>query len=121
MAELHEKVCVPCQVGTPTLTAEERCALTTQIEGWSIVDHHHLEKEWRFPDFVRALAFVNTVGAIAEEQGHHPEVLLAWGRALVRIWTYKVDGLTESDFTLAAIIDRASRRDLRQGPSKEAL
>ena len=108
MTELHERVCLPCQGGAPTLTAAEIDRLLAQVESWSVVDRHHLEKAWTFPDFVTALTFVNRIGSIAEEQGHHPEILLAWGKVLVRIWTYKVDGLTESDFTLAARFDRAS-------------
>lgn len=75
--------------------------------GWRIVDEHHLEKDYRFPDFAQALAFVNRVGAIAEAEGHHPDLLLAWGRVRISIWTHSIDGLTESDFVLAAKCDRA--------------
>jgi 4a-hydroxytetrahydrobiopterin dehydratase len=71
-----------------------------------VVGEHHLEKEYTFPDFAQALAFTNAVGAIAEEEGHHPDIYLAWGKARVTIWTHKVDGLTRSDFVLAAKIDR---------------
>jgi 4a-hydroxytetrahydrobiopterin dehydratase len=106
---LHQKTCVECRVGAPTMTAEEIEALVPQIEGWAVIGEHHLEKRWTFPDFAAALAFVNVVGAIAEDQGHHPEIHLAWGEVRVRIWTHKVDGLTESDFTLAARIDHARR------------
>ena len=71
---------------------------------------HHLARTFTFPDFAQALAFVNRVGAIAEDQGHHPEVHLAWGWVRVGIWTHKVDGLTKSDFILAAKIDDARRQ-----------
>ena len=73
---------------------------------WRVVDGHHLEREFRFKNFAEALAFTNKVGAIAEEQGHHPDIDLAWGRVRVKIWTHTVDGLTRSDFVLAAKIDR---------------
>jgi 4a-hydroxytetrahydrobiopterin dehydratase len=75
--------------------------------GWKVVDGHHLEKEFRFPDFVQALAFTNAIGAIAEEQGHHPDIYLAWGKVRVTIWTHDIDGLTRSDFVLAAKISAA--------------
>ncbi|HEX8169052.1 MAG TPA: 4a-hydroxytetrahydrobiopterin dehydratase [Thermoanaerobaculia bacterium] len=74
--------------------------------GWSVVDEHHLDKSYTFPDFAAALAFTNRVGAVAEEEGHHPDIHLAWGSARVTIWTHKIDGLTRSDFVLAAKIDR---------------
>jgi 4a-hydroxytetrahydrobiopterin dehydratase len=75
------------------------------VNQWNIVNNHHVEREFKFPDFKTALNFVNRVGAIAEEQGHHPDIYLAWGKARVTIWTHKIDGLTESDFILAAKID----------------
>jgi len=71
---------------------------------------HHLRREYKFPDFATALEFVNRVGALAEEQGHHPDILLAWGKAEITLWTHKVDGLTESDFIMAAKIDRLQGR-----------
>lgn len=77
-----------------------------QVSGWKAVNEHHLTKTFTFPDFKQALAFVNKVGAIAEEQGHHPDILLTWGKAEVTTWTHKIDGLTESDFILAAKIDQ---------------
>ena len=107
MAELSEKTCVPCRGGVPPLTPEEIKPLQAQVEGWAVVNTHHIEKEFKFPDFRDALEFVNKVGKIAEEQGHHPDIYLAWGKARVSVWTHKIDGLTESDFILAAKIDRA--------------
>ncbi len=77
-----------------------------EVPEWTIVDEHHLTRTFSFPDFKTALDFVNRVGALAEEQGHHPDILLAWGRAVVTTWTHKIDGLTESDFVLAAKVDR---------------
>jgi len=105
---LADKTCVPCRGGVPPLTAEQIKPLASQVNQWSVVDNHHIEKEFRFSDFKAALDFVNRVGSIAEDQGHHPDIFLAWGKAQVKIWTHKIDGLTESDFILAAKIDKAA-------------
>jgi 4a-hydroxytetrahydrobiopterin dehydratase len=105
---LAEKTCVPCRGGVPPLNADEIKQLAPQVNNWNVVNNHHIEKEFRFSDFKTALDFVNRVGAIAEQQGHHPDIYLAWGKARVTIWTHKIDGLTESDFILAAKIDRAA-------------
>ena len=73
---------------------------------WKVVDEHHIVRSFKFPDFKSALAFVNSVGEVAEQQGHHPDILLGWGKAEITTWTHAVDGLTESDFILAAKIDQ---------------
>ena len=100
--------CVPCKGGVPSLEGDQLRSLLEELgEGWKVVDRHHLEKDYSFPDFVKALEFTNVVGAIAEEQGHHPDIYLTWGRVTLRIWTHKIDGLTESDFILAAKVDAA--------------
>jgi len=80
--------------------------LSRQTPAWTVVDGHHIERTWKFPDFRQALAFVNRIGALAEEQGHHPDIFLTWGEVRVKIFTHKIDGLSESDFILAAKIDR---------------
>ena len=103
---LADKRCVPCMGGIPPLKGDELAQFSTQLPGWKVVEEHHLEKAFIFPDFRKALDFVNRVGGKAEEQGHHPDLMLAWGRVGVRIFTHKIDGLTESDFILAAKIDR---------------
>lgn len=90
----------------PPLKGHELTPYARQTPNWRVVDEHHLERVFLFPDFQSALAFVNSVGELAEQQGHHPDLLLSWGRVEVRIWTHKIDGLTESDFVLAAKIDR---------------
>ncbi len=72
---------------------------------WKVVDNHHLEKEYLFKNFRDALEFTNRVGEAAEEMGHHPDIYLSWGKVRLLIWTHKVDGLTEKDFTLAAKCD----------------
>jgi 4a-hydroxytetrahydrobiopterin dehydratase len=100
---------VPCKGGVPPLRGSDLTPLHAQLggeaSGWRVVGEHHLEKDYRFPNFVEALAYVNRVGAMAEEQNHHPDVLLAWGRVRITIWTHKIDGLTESDFVFAAKCD----------------
>lgn len=107
MAGLAERTCVPCRGGVPALTAEQIRPLLAQLDGWNVVDNHHLEKRYALDDFAQALELVNRIGAIAEEQGHHPDLCLAWGRVEVKIWTHKINGLTESDFILAAKCDHA--------------
>ena len=107
MAEqLADKKCVPCRGGVPPLKGKELEALHKSVPEWDVVNEHHLNRTFTFPDFAKALAFVNRVGALAEEQGHHPDILLAWGKAGITLWTHKIDGLTESDFIMAAKIDR---------------
>ena len=107
MSDLATKECVPCKGGVPPLAGKELDDLSRQLGGdWQVVDGHHLEKEYRFPNFVDALAFVNRVGALAEEQGHHPDIYLAWGKVKLTLWTHKIDGLTESDFVFAAKADK---------------
>ena len=106
MSELAAKTCVPCRGGVPPLKGQELAELEKQLEGWKVVDEHHLVKGYKFPDFRTALLFVNKVGDLAEEQGHHPDIYLAWGKVEITIWTHKIDGLTESDFILAAKINR---------------
>lgn len=103
---LADKTCVPCRGGVPPLKGEALKPLMAELPEWNVVDEHHLYRVFRFPDFQKALAFVNRAGAIAEEQGHHPDILVAWGRAEVTTYTHSVNGLTESDFVLAAKIDR---------------
>ncbi len=106
MSDLAEKKCVPCRGGVPPLEAGRIAELLEELNDWSAQDHHHLTKTHTFPDFAQALAFVNQVGAIAEDQGHHPDIYLAWGKVRIDVWTHKINGLTESDFILAAKIDR---------------
>jgi 4a-hydroxytetrahydrobiopterin dehydratase len=105
---LADKECVPCKGGVPALKGAELQTLQSEVPGWEVVNEHHLHKLYKFPDFKKALEFVNRAGAIAEEQAHHPDLLLKWGKVEVTIFTHKIDGLTESDFILAAKIDRVS-------------
>lgn len=109
VCSLATRECVPCRGGVPPLTAEEREPLLAQLNGWSVIDGHHLSKTYTFDDFATALAFVNRVGEVAEQNGHHPDVYLSWGKVRLDIWTHKIDGLTESDFILAAKCDQLPR------------
>jgi 4a-hydroxytetrahydrobiopterin dehydratase len=105
MNELADRQCVPCRGGVPPLPGDEIRKLQAQLEGWEVVNEHHLRKEYKFDDFKQTQEFVNSVGALAEKQWHHPDICYGWGRAEITIWTHKIDGLTESDFILAAKID----------------
>jgi 4a-hydroxytetrahydrobiopterin dehydratase len=107
VSELAARDCAPCRGGVPPLGAEQQQALLVQVgPGWRIVDGHHLERSYRFADFAGALQFVNRIGELAEQQGHHPDLHLAWGKVRVEIWTHAIDGLLEADFILAAKIER---------------
>ena len=105
MKYLSVKKCEPCKGGIPKLTGDEAKVYLTGISNWSLTEDHHIEKTFLFPDFKHALQFVNQVGEISEEENHHPEMILSWGKVIVSIWTHKIDGLHENDFILAAKID----------------
>jgi 4a-hydroxytetrahydrobiopterin dehydratase len=108
---LSEKECAACTGAVPPLKGIELKEYLRQLGGdWKAVEDHHLEKAFQFKDFREALAFTNRVGEIAEQEQHHPDIYLAWGKVKVTVWTHKVDGLTENDFILAAKIDQAHRR-----------
>lgn len=110
MGALAEKECVPCKGDVPPLKGKDLAQMTPQLSGgWQVVDEHHLEKEYKFQNFRDALDFTNKVGALAEAQGHHPDIYLAWGKVKLTIWTHKINGLTESDFVFAAKVDRLAR------------
>lgn len=106
MSELASKTCVPCRGGVPPLTGEVLASLQKQVDGWNVVEEHHITKTFKFRDFREALKFVNRVGELAEEQGHHPDIFLAWGKAGITLWTHAINGLTESDFIMAAKMDQ---------------
>jgi 4a-hydroxytetrahydrobiopterin dehydratase len=106
MPDLASKTCVPCRGGVPPLAGEALASLSREVPEWSVINGHHITRAFKFPDFKQALAFVNKVGELAEQQGHHPDIFLAWGKAEVTTWTHAINGLTESDFILAAKIDK---------------
>lgn len=109
MNQLANKVCIPCRGGVPPLKGKKLKSMQEQLgNGWDVIDEHHLEKEWKFSEFKSSLEFTNRIGSLAEEQGHHPDIYLAWGKVGIKMWTHKIDGLTESDFILAAKIDTLS-------------
>jgi 4a-hydroxytetrahydrobiopterin dehydratase len=106
MGSLIEKKCTPCMKGAAPLKGETLKPLVAELgEGWKIIEEHHLEKAFSFENFKKALQFTDVIGRIAEEEGHHPDIHLSWGRVKVQIWTHKIDGLSENDFILAAKID----------------
>ncbi len=111
MSALAEKQCVPCKGGVPPLKGQDLARLAGELDqGWQVVEEHHLEKQYQFKDFRGALAFTNRVGELAEAQGHHPDIYLAWGKVKLILWTHKIKGLTESDFVLAAKADQLLTR-----------
>jgi 4a-hydroxytetrahydrobiopterin dehydratase len=106
MSELASKTCVPCRGDVPAIKGKHLERLLQLIPNWKVVNEHHVTRSFTFPDFRKALGFVNVVGELAEQQGHHPDILLAWGKAEVTLWTHKINGLSESDFIMAAKIDQ---------------
>jgi 4a-hydroxytetrahydrobiopterin dehydratase len=116
MSDLAKRRCEPCAAGTPPIAGADLERLLSQLPGWSVAGGgggtrggggNRLEKEYRFPNFQQALAFVNRVGEVAEQEGHHPDLELGWGRVKITLWTHSIGGLSENDFILAAKADRA--------------
>lgn len=105
MGDLASRACVPCHGGVPRLRGDEINHYLNELRDWEVIDEHHLKKNYTFKNFRQAQDFVNRVGNLAEEQGHHPDICFGWGRAEIAIWTHAIDGLSESDFILAAKID----------------
>jgi 4a-hydroxytetrahydrobiopterin dehydratase len=108
MNDLLKKNCVACQGGIPALKEGEIKIYLSEIKDWHVIDNHHIEKTFEFPDFASALSFVNKVGALAEQEGHHPNISFTWGKVEISIWTHKINGLHENDFILAAKVDTLS-------------
>ena len=107
MSDLAKKTCIPCKGGVPPLKGAKLDDLLEKLKNnWKIIKEHHLEKEYSFKNFKEALDFTIKVGELAENQGHHPDIFLAWGKVKLTIWTHKIDGLTESDFIFAAKADK---------------
>ncbi len=105
-SELAARHCVPCRGGTPPLQGEALETFKRELPDWRVVEDHHIEKAFLFPDFKTGLEFVNRVGALAEAEGHHPDLCLAWGRVQAVLYTHTINGLSENDFILAAKIDQ---------------
>lgn len=107
--DLTNKKCIPCHGGIPPLKGKELEEYKNKLgNDWQVIDEHHLIKEFAFDDFAGALERTNQFGEIAEKEGHHPDILLSYGKLIVTIWTHKIDGLSESDFILAAKFDAIS-------------
>ena len=107
MSDLAKKTCIPCKGGVPPLKGTKLDDLLEKIKNdWKIIKEHHLEKEYSFKNFKEALSFTIKIGELAENQGHHPDIFLTWGKVKLTIWTHKIDGLTESDFIFAAKADK---------------
>ena len=107
MSDLAKKTCIPCKGGVHPLKGAKLDDLLEKLKNdWKIIKEHHLEKEYSFKNFKEALNFTINVGQLAENQGHHPDIFLAWGKVKLTIWTHKIDGLTESDFIFAAKADK---------------
>jgi 4a-hydroxytetrahydrobiopterin dehydratase len=106
MGDLANRSCVPCHGGVPRLVADEIGKFISQLQGWEVVAEHHLKKTYTFPNFRQSLALVNRIGEVAESEGHHPDICFGWGRVEVTVYTHAIDGLSESDFILAAKIDQ---------------
>ena len=110
MSELFEKKCVPCEGGVPALDISEIHKYQKKIDGWDVIKNekniYFLEKKFKFKNFVESQKFVNEVGRISEEEGHHPEILFGWGYAKINISTHAIEGLSENDFILASKIDK---------------
>jgi 4a-hydroxytetrahydrobiopterin dehydratase len=107
---LAEQKCVPCRGGVPALAKNRAEELLRELDdGWRLNADGHLERAYAFEDFANAMAFANKVADVAEDEGHHPDLHITWGKCNVEIWTHKISGLTESDFYFAAKTDRAFR------------
>jgi 4a-hydroxytetrahydrobiopterin dehydratase len=114
--ELADRKCVPCRGGTPPLTPEQYAPLLAQLDAWNVEEGTKLVKSFRFKNFVQAVEFVNAITGVAEAEGHHPDLYVRWGETRVYLWTHKINGLSESDFVMAAKIDRLYAQH-RQAPA----
>lgn len=105
---LTEQKCVPCEGGALPLTIPEAQKLLTEIPSWTLAsDARSITKSYAFKNFADALAFTNTVGAVAEHEGHHPDIALTWGKVEITLTTHAINGLSVNDFILAAKIDKS--------------
>lgn len=105
MEALANRKCVPCHGGVPRVEGEELREMASQVPAWEVIADHHLRRRWDFANFRAALAFANRVGEVAESEGHHPDVSFGWGYCELIIYTHTINGLSESDFILAAKVD----------------
>lgn len=109
MSDLLSKQCIPCSIGAIPLNEDDIKDFMQDLkEGWKVLDNIKIQKTYKFKDFKEALDFTNKVGSLAEEQGHHPDIALSWGKVVITLWTHKIKGLNENDFIMAAKIDEIS-------------
>ena len=112
MSDLAEKKCIPCEGGIPSFKIDEIHKYLKKVDGWNVNsdenNNFHLIKEFKFENFVKSQEFVNKIGILAEKEGHHPDIWFGWGYAKIKIFTHAINGLHESDFVLAAKIDKIS-------------
>tara|TARA_Y100000813_G_scaffold174436_1_gene139202 strand:+ start:59 stop:397 length:339 start_codon:yes stop_codon:yes gene_type:complete len=112
MTDLSEKKCIPCEGGIPSFKIDEIHKYLKKVDGWNVNsdqnNNFHLIKEFKFENFVKSQEFVNKIGILAEKEGHHPDIWFGWGYAKIKIFTHAINGLHESDFILAAKIDKIS-------------
>tara|TARA_B100000579_G_scaffold128005_1_gene103222 strand:+ start:12546 stop:12884 length:339 start_codon:yes stop_codon:yes gene_type:complete len=110
MTDLSEKKCVPCEGNIPPFKINEIHNYLKKVDGWEVktdeLDGHYLTKQFKFENFIKSQDFVNKVGLVAETEGHHPDIFYGWGYARIKIFTHAIKGLAESDFILAAKIDK---------------
>lgn len=110
MNSLTTQKCVPCEGGVPPIEGKRLEELKNQLDsespGWELKDTKRLTKTYKFADFASALEFVNTIGELAESEGHHPNITFGWGFVTIFLWTHAINGLSDNDFILAAKIDK---------------
>tara|TARA_B100001996_G_C18544547_1_gene548320 strand:- start:520 stop:858 length:339 start_codon:yes stop_codon:yes gene_type:complete len=110
MSNLSEKKCIPCSGDVPPFKIEEIQNYLKKVDGWNVnedkIDGYHLIKNFKFENFIESQKFINKVGDLAEKEGHHPDLWFGWGYAIIKIYTHAIKGLAESDFVLAAKIDK---------------
>jgi 4a-hydroxytetrahydrobiopterin dehydratase len=105
MSELASRTCTPCRGGIPPMGEDEARGLLDQAPGWELLEGRRIERRFRFRNFKDALSFVDRVGALAEDEGHHPDIAFGWGYATITLHTHKIKGLHENDFIMAAKIN----------------
>jgi 4a-hydroxytetrahydrobiopterin dehydratase len=115
MTKLAHKKCLPCQGGVPPLSDHEKKTLLQELDNWSLVDNHHLHREFTLKNYAEALQLANLLSEVAEEENHHPVIRFTWGKLEVDIWTHKIDDLVEADYILAAKFDQIWI-EFQQGP-----
>ena len=110
MSDLHDKNCIPCKGGIPPFEISEIHKYLKKVDGWDVKNNkektYFLEKNFSFKNFKESQKFINEVGNIAEKEGHHPDIWFGWGYAKIKIFTHAIKGLHESDFILAAKVDK---------------